>query len=566
MNMKAKIVRMLSGLIMATAFVMSAYAADGNIDTLRYKICPGDTIRITEVNPARTVVVFRDTVWSDTIRVIAPTMDSIHWYVVNVYPNFEKTETKELEVGQTISWCDTVIDKAGVYERRYQSQINGCDSIHRLIVKEKQLATVVTDIVDTLCAGSSMTFGGQTLTTGGVYFDTIHLSHYDSVTVLTLNLYYPDTVVQTSRIPEGTSVTWHGEEYSEPGLYDKLYTNRFGCDSLSRLELIVYHIDTIDTTAIICPSTTITWHGMTYGQSGNYEFPGVRDNGDKVYYRLHLTVKELIPIDTLFTLCDEESINFHGKTYVNAGEYFDQYTCDTLYKITVVKHPAQLHLQTGVLDRTHPYYWQYMLDGEAKTDTIDTPGLYEYTTHNPETGCNDIWRLILTKDETIFHFVENVTICESEDYSWRGREHLNRLGIGQTIHYYDRYRTVADQDSIYELVLTVKPVQRRTQTLRFCESIILNGKTYDKTQVVVDTFTSVVYQCDSIVTTFLEKGEVFHVHDTATIVPGETIEWRGKVYDHDGLFEEKHLSAAGCDSIYSIGIGYKDAPPVTNTR
>ena len=564
--MKQTILRMLSCLILAVSATVGAQAANGIIETKNYKICPGDTIKITVVNPNREVIVYKDTIWTDTIPVVDPSMDSVYRFVVNVYPRFEKTEFKELEVGQTISWCGMTITQAGSYERRYQSQ-HGCDSIHRLVVTEHVYTTVEHFVVDTLCQGDSKSFGGQMISESGVYRDTIHLSHYDSIVVLTMNVMQPDTTIAIRRIPEGESLTWNGNTYSTTGVYDKAFTNRFGCDSLVRLQLTVYHIDTIDTTVVLrCPQETLTWHGMTYSQSGEYAFPGVRDNGDQVYYRLHLTATELVQVDTLFTLCDNESVTFNGKTYVNAGQYDDQYTCDTLYRITITKYPTQLHLQTGVLDRTHPYYWQYTLDGEQKTDTIYQPGMYEHTTHNYTTGCNDIWRLILTRDETSFHYVENVTICESEDYDWHGLTNLNKLGVGQTIHYYDRHRTVSDQDSVYELVLTVKPVVRTTRTVPFCGSIVWDGTTYTASTTVVDTLTSAKYGCDSIVTTFLVKGLEISQYDSISILDGETLHWHGQTIVTAGDYQDVHHSSLGCDSSFYLHVELKEPAHTLNTH
>ena len=262
-----------------------------------------------------------------------------------------------------------------------------------------------------------------------------------------------------------------------------MFSNRFGCDSLSRLVLTTYHVDTIDTIVFLCPSETITWHGMTYGETGKYEFPSTRENGDRMYYRLDLRMKEIAHVDTLFRICDGEQVVFDGQTYSKAGEYYHPYTCDTIYKVTVVKTPTQLHLQTGVLDATHPYYWQYMLNGQAMIDTLTVPGTYEHTTPNLETGCNDIWRLVLTKDETSYHFIEEQTICANEDFSWRGRTGLNRTGIGETRHYFDNLRTAGDQDSIYELILTVLPISRSSQTIPFRGEVEWNGQSYTESRL-----------------------------------------------------------------------------------
>ena len=424
---------MMCGVLLAAASVMNVHATHRIGETFNYTICPGDTVTLT----TREVVVYADSILYDTLIMAGvPEPDSVfNQYVVNVHPRFLKQEFKELTQGESISWCDTVIDRAGTYERIYHS-VHGCDSIYRIVVTERLYTPVETFIVDTLCQGSSMSFGGKTLTLPGVYRDTFHLSHYDSITVLTLNVIKPDTVITSVRIPEGQSWDWNGQTYEEAGTYYALpVPNRFGCDSLNALRLTTYQVDTIDTVVVICPNTTIIWHGMTKGQTGKYLFPGHRPNGDLEYYRLDLTVKELVYVDTLFRLCDEESLSFQGKTYVNAGEYTDVYTCDTTYRITIVKYPSQVYLQTGVLDALNPYYWNYILDGEPKTDIITAPGLYEHTSHNAETGCNDIYRLVLTRDETVYNYDTAAVVCESEYFEWRGKKNLNRQGIGQTTHY-----------------------------------------------------------------------------------------------------------------------------------
>ena len=560
MNMK-HFYRLLSCILLAAGAVIDGHATIHYGDPIQYKICPGDTITVD----TRQAVVLTDTIIYDTIvtSINPPELDTlINTYNVSMYPTFIKIEPlRTIERGTTFDWHGLTISRAGSYERVFKST-HECDSIFRITVRER----VEKHITDTLCLGSSISFGGQTLTEAGIYRDSLHYADYDSIVILSLIGHKPDTTTKNIRIPEGTSVTWNGESYSTGGVYDKVYTDRFGCDSLSRLVLTVYHVDTIDTVAVICPSESITWHGMTYSQTGKYEFPGTRDNGDRVFYRIDLTVKTLVEVPVHFSVCDDEDVTFNGQTYRDAGTFYDRFTCDTIYKIVITKNPTSLHYQTGVLIGSNPFYWTYQYNGEQKTDTLTVPGRYEHTTVNEETGCNDSWVLELTKDATSYHFVEEKTICANEPFSWRGRENLNQQGIGQTTHYFDNYRTISDQDSIYELILTVNPVLTSTQTIKYCGSITVGGATYSESTVLVDTFTSVQYGCDSIVTTILVKGEVFHLHDTLTLVPGETATWRGQTINHDGIYEERHTSSFGCDSIYSLGVGYKAATPVTNTH
>lgn len=542
-------------MLLTIAVSMTSNAANGIIGTFNQKICEGDEVTIG----SRLMHVFSDTIVRDTIRGLDPSKDSILVYMVNVYPSFLNEQQRMLSRGSSFSWFGMTIDHAGTYEKKFQTVVSSCDSIYRLVVREY----TENQVVSTLCQGSSMTFGHLTLTETGVYRDTFHYSQYDSIVILTLNVVKPDTTIKTSRIPEGFSTTWNGKTYSEAGIYDTVMPNRFGCDSLSRLVLTTYHVDTLDTTVVLCPAETITWHGRTFGQTGDYEFPGVRANGDYVYYKLHLTVKELIEKEQQFTICDDETVSFNGKIYANAGTFFDYLACDTLYRIIINKPPTQLHLQTGELDAIHPYYWQYQLDGETKTDTITAPGVYEHITPNPETGCNDIWRLVLTQDTTTYHFEETVTVCENEPFSWHGKDNLNRQGIGQTSHYFDNYKTQAGNDSIYELILTVIPLKRSIQTITFCGETTWKGQVLTNSTIVYDTVAA-SSGCDSIIRINFDKVTPFYRHDTATIIQGETLLWHGQAISGEGFYIDAHQNQYGCDSTYTLGVGVDAATPQTN--
>ena len=563
MHMKKHLYRFLSCMLLIVAAVSTGQAAISYSTPVVHNLCPGDTV----ILDTKQTIVYSDTTLYDTALVASPTppiLDTvITTHRVNIYPTFIRTEQERTieRGGEAIEWHGLSITKAGNYERVFKT-VAGCDSIFRVHVRER----VESQVVDTLCLGSSISFGGKTLTTGGIYRDTMHFNDYDSIIILSLHAIKPDTTITLRRIPEGASTSFDGNTYSEAGVYDTNYTNRFGCDSLSRLIVTTYHVDTIDTVAILCPMATITWHGMTYGQTGTYGFPGTRDNGDRVYYRINLTVKEIAQIDTTFHICDNEYLTFNGKTYANAGEYYDYYTCDTLYKITVVKNPSHEYVQYGTMDQTNPYYWQYTLDGELKTDTLLEPGRYVHTSQNPETGCNDHWILYLTRDESTYHFIETVTICENEPFSWRGRNNLNHSGIGQTTHYYDRYRTISDMDSIYELILTVRPVLRSVRTIHFCGSIEWEGKTYTETTTIVDSTTSVQYNCDSIATTILEKGTAVTYKDTIVIVSGETLHWHGLTIDTEGDYLDIRHSDYACDSTYMLHVELKEQAHTLKTH
>ena len=512
---------MLSCAMLALASVVSVHAENGFIDTTQINICSGDTVRIVMSN-SKPVTFYKDTIVYDTIHVTKATDDSIHKYIARVLPVYSFVEpARSLPLSGTLEWRGLTITEPGTYQQVYKTTTYECDSIYRVDVYR----TLEEEEHRRICFGDSTEWHGRWYRNAGVFTDVVrtHDNLRDSILYRLRLDVKPIPVTDVSHsICRGSYYDWRGRRLTEKGIYtDTLVATDLGCDSILRLTL-----NFLDEDATFAP----------------------------------------VEVEKYFSICDDESVTFNGQTYRSAGTFYDRFTCDTIYKIVITKNPTSLHYQTGVLIGSNPFYWTYQYNGEQKTDTLTAPGRYEYTTVNEETGCNDSWVLELTKDATSYHFVEEKIICANEPFSWRGRENLNQQGIGQTIHYFDNYRTISDQDSIYELILTVKPVLTSTQTIKYCGSITVHGVTYSESKVLVDTFTSAQYNCDSIVTTILVKGEAFHLHDTLTLVPGETATWRGQTINHDGIYEERHTSSFGCDSIYSLGVGYKAATPVTNTH
>ncbi|MBR3408321.1 MAG: hypothetical protein IKG86_05730, partial [Paludibacteraceae bacterium] len=462
--------------------------------------------------------------------------------------------------GETYIWRGHAYQESHRYVET-ETDANGIDSVEHILNLTVRYIPE-TRITRTICRGASYTFADQTLTESGIYTHTYHDTGCDSVVILSLNVLNADTVKYIHHMNEGESYTWHNKIYHETGVDFYTTQNRFGCDSTEMLILTVNHVDTIDSVATICPGETITWHGIRASQTGLFTNPEQQPSGDFIYYRLHLTVLELQEIETSFTICGNEQVEYNGKTYSDAGYYYDKLGCDTLVRIHIKKNPIEVHETRGSLGGTHGFTWTYMDNGTEKTDVFNQPGTYEYESPNAETGCSDLWRLVLTKDENTYHFVENLTICEGEDFSWRGLKNLGRQ-VGNNIHYYDRYKTRTGNDSIYELVLTVLPAKRTVNTITFCGQIVWEGRTYTHSAVVYDTLAAAT-GCDSIVRINLDKASSFFKHDTATIVQGETLIWHGQQINTDGLYRDAHTTQFGCDSVYELGVGVIAATPHTN--
>lgn len=114
-------------------------------------------------------------------------------------------------------------------------------------------------------------------------------------------------------------------------------------------------------------------------------------------------------------------------------------------------------------------------------------------------------------------------------------------------------------DSIYVLNVTYYPVIET-----FVEDTICEGDTYsdpnfhgkDRTGIYRRKLQSVL-NCDSIVTLNLKVTPRAYAEDSlATLCPGQTITWNGKVYERAGLYRDTTISAAGCDSVMTLVLSY----------
>ena len=495
------------------------------------------------------VVYTASTGCDSTIHIIVNRETIIHEESVTICP------------GDSYTWRFRRLTEEQTYRDVVKGR-DGKDSVQYIL--HLHVRTIpVTRITRTICKGDSYVFGTRILTEAGVYRHTYQQDGCDSTVELSLNIADVDTIVQVKRLEKGTTYTWpvNGRTYSTTGTYQEVKTNRFGCDSVLRLVLTMNTVDTIDTTATICPGEVLTWHTIRAGQSGHYENVETDAHGDMRYYRLDLTVRELQEEEIRFTICGDEAVTFLGKTYDRAGHYYDKGSCDTLYHIIVSQHPTEVYTTTVSLDGVNPYHWYYYQNGQAKDSLFAKAGTYEFTSPNATTGCNDIWRLILDEDKNSYHFIESVTLCEGEVFSWRGHNDLSLIP-GDAV-YTEHLYTRTGQDSIYELRVHVNPIEWSDSTILFCSSITWKGVDYSQSAIVYDTLTSAT-GCDAITRVSLRHVDPFFRRDTATIVQGEQLIWHGLTITTNGIYQDKQTNQYGCDSIYELHVGIEAAAPQEN--
>ena len=307
-----------------------------------------------------------------------------------------------------------------------------------------------------ICPGAEISFDGgvHVITADTVIYDTINVADpdADSVYVYSVKLYPSYTVVETRTLLKGETFEWHEQTIDREGTYSDVNVSRQGCDSS--------------------------------------------------YYLIVSEARAPEYIEKTLTICSGGSVTYNGKTYSEAGTFYEPYNTDTIYKITVNVRPVQVMIMNAVFDGEHDYKWTYMINGNRETEYLSEPGTYERYFTNPETDCYDAVRL--------------------------------NLGL------------------------------MSTRTISFCGETVYKGKTYTESAIVYDTLYSENYEGDSIVRIYLDKMPSYFFHDTVTIVQGEELTWFDYLINTDGLYRTVFKTVNGCDSIYELGVGLLPASTHTD--
>ena len=477
---------------------------------------------------------------------------------------YEDIKTVTICPGQTYIWDydGKTYTVGGKYTKMEKAADGVTDSV-RHILNLRVNYIPETSIEHTMCKGDQYTFVDQTLTKSGVYRHTFHKeAGCDSVVVLSLNVIHPDTTFFAVQRNEGEKYIWDGETILEPGIYFHYRTNRLGCDSVLMLQFTYNQVDTVTGAFTVCPNELpFQWNGISASQTNRYTKVVQEPTGSYTYYILDLTVREVTQKDTAFVLCEGSSVTYNGETYDEAGHYRTYVSCDTLMNVHVSMNYPAVYETHGTVTNEHGFTWTYRSAGKEYTAVFPAVGTYEFEDPNPETGCNDIYRLILTQDETEYHFEKSLTICEGDDFVWQG---LNNLSSVTGTHTYTAaYKTRNGKDSIYTLHLTVTPIERTVRSIVFCDETTWNGKTYTGSAVVYDTMT-LSNGCYRIERINLDKAHSFYSKEHKDLPQGTVLLWHGQTITTDGTYYDHGSTIHGCDSTYELNVTIIPAAPQSN--
>lgn len=256
-----------------------------NNDTLMINLCQGGDTLINGKS-YETSGVFIDTVSSIFC------CDSTLTIFIDVTPLPIVNHEYRICEGDSISVNGKYYHQEGQYLDTI-SRLDQCDSLIRSTLRFNEVSKK--SLSFELCRGESLDIGHRIIDTQGTFHDTL-TNRYgcDSVVTSQVNVFPVDTQKMRVEGCSGTQVEINDSIFEFNGQYQIALQNRFGCDSIILLNLIVHEDFLSQDTIEICPSETIKVHGTDISNVGNYTF-----------------------------------------------EFQSQYGCDSLYHIEVIHHPTQ---------------------------------------------------------------------------------------------------------------------------------------------------------------------------------------------------------------------------------
>lgn len=221
--------------------------------------------------------------------------------------------------------------------------VGGCDST---VTTNLTVSPAITSTQSpTVCAGGSVTVGGNTYTTSGTYVDILTAgSGCDSTVTTNLTVSPAIASSQSPVVCAGGSVTVGGNTYTTNGTYVDILTAASGCDSTVTTNLTVNPAIASTQSPTICAGGSVTVGGNTYTSSGTYVDILIASNGCDSTVTTNLTVASSINTSQSPTVCAGGSVTVGSNTYTTSGTYVDILTavggCDSTVTTTLTVLPA----------------------------------------------------------------------------------------------------------------------------------------------------------------------------------------------------------------------------------
>jgi predicted NAD-dependent protein-ADP-ribosyltransferase YbiA (DUF1768 family) len=193
----------------------------------------------------------------------------------------------------------------------------------------------------TFCTGDSINVNGTTYNKAGTYTQVYQTtSGCDS----TININIKELKKSESqlyyKLCDDASAVVNGISYSTTGVYTQVLTNKLGCDSTLTITIEKFNKTQSNLSISLCDDETGIVNGIVYDQAGNYSQTLVNANGCDSILNIYVQKGRSSFTEKSFSLCDQNPIIINGKTYNQAGQYYETYSmlsgCDSILAIKIL--------------------------------------------------------------------------------------------------------------------------------------------------------------------------------------------------------------------------------------
>ena len=368
--------------------------------------------------------------------------DSIHILNLTVKPVYADTIRRVLCHGDSTVFYGSTYRSSGMYSDTFSS-VAGCDSVK---VLDLTISPALYDTINRdICIGDSFYFGGRYILVSGSYHDTLqNAAGCDSF--LTVNLNF--TTMIHSAIAEivcmGHSTVFNGQSISSAGVYIDTVVSVGGCDSITALTVSIAPYLRGSLAKSICEGQRFFFHGMSIDTAGVF-LDTVATTGCDSITTLTLTVIPTQRVAVSQTICEGHPINYNGLIISAAGVYIDTLQaatgCDSIVTLTISVTLTVRSAQTRDLCEGSSFVFG--------SNTITTAGTY-IRTIAAASGCDSIITLTVV-GHALSHDTLRETICAGRTFFFH---HGNISNAG---FYRDTASNVAGCDSFTYLRLSVLP-------------------------------------------------------------------------------------------------------------
>ncbi|MCQ2337706.1 MAG: PKD domain-containing protein, partial [Paludibacteraceae bacterium] len=385
-----------------------------------------------------------------------------------------------------------------------------------------------------------------------------------------------------------TQIDVNGYVYQYSGTYTiKLRSSIFdiACsDSISKTVDVIGKIRV--TNAYICFGDQYEFHGQYYSQPGIYQIEDFDENGCWTTFELRLSTNE-IRKSQLLSICPDDTVMYNGKVYSQPGIYYDSLTTEegcVITRLDIGKYPkrASLYYQAcygetirvnnreitqncvfedtlisyrgcdSIVRYTYSFNPSYMKSDSAEIcqgsfydfygQQCRYEGIYRHT-FKSVSGCDSVMVLRLKVRPAALALIRD-TFCTNVGYLWQ-----NRM-IYEPGTYYDTIKTKYGCDSVLMLELSL-PTGVNEVDICHGETFEFNGRSLSQTGVYYDT-TITSQGCDSVTKLILNVRDEYHYYDTLEICDGESALYRGWRVSTPGTHIFNTTTVYGCDCIYEV--------------